>query len=295
MRKKIFILFVLLLFSSYFLYSVDFSVIDGMANHEDKWNDALNILKTYLEQDLDNGDKAEICWRLSMFCQMIGDSKKENTEKRKWFSDGKQYAELGISFDSSSYKSIFWRSANLGKDVLTRSLFDQMGSVDKIWDDYITITDTLGIVDYPEVWHAMGEFYWRNPFKSTSQAVSFLRASIDCRNSKKLDLLSYLILSKILYERNWTAKKRATEINKMHNNWNKSGSVNSVKYSYFEVKNGSSFIPEWASVSLGEISDRQEAEILLLYICMYYEHETDHSYTNIKCYNEANELLKKWK
>ena len=293
-KKIVFIALVLCFITAFSVCALDFSFADSAVDDPEKVNEGFESLKSALTPTLSDADKSEVCWRLARYCVVLADSVKDVKSKRQYLATGLSYAEDGIRYNPSSYLSFFWRSACFGKDLLTRSVVEQMGGVDKIWKDYTTIVDDLKVTDYPEVWRAMGEYYWRHPFKSNGTAVSYLRAALDCVKRRDFNMDMYVVLAKVLYDRNWSASKRSEEIKKMKTNWDKK-TVNSEKYAYYEGKDGASEPLKWAMADIGQISDRSEAKVILIYASMIYEANKTNTYSNTVSYQEAQTLLSKWK
>jgi hypothetical protein len=66
------------------------------------------------------------------------------------------------------------------------------------------------------------------------------------------------------------------------------------KYSVYEGRNGSAVKPVWTTVTLGEMSDRQEAKVILSYVKLLYEKSGINVDAEAKDYQEVLDLLAKW-
>ena len=159
-------------------------------------------------------------------------------------------------------------------------------------EDYETITDTLGILDFCELWMAMTAAYYWNPFKSNACAVSYARAAVDSSEDGML-ADACLQLAKVLHARDWSAKKRASRIASMLKDWN-SCTSNLERYAYYEGKLGTDFIPVWTREPLSGISDSQEAVLLLEYADNQFRSTDYVSSIDTKIHEEILRLLAEW-
>lgn len=66
------------------------------------------------------------------------------------------------------------------------------------------------------------------------------------------------------------------------------------KYSVYEGRNGSAVKPVWTTVAYGDMSDRQEAKVILSYVKLLYEKSGVTGDAEAKDYKEVLDLLAKW-
>ncbi len=259
------------------------------------WKSSLDELEKLLPQASSNQEKAEIYWRMSLFACYIGSSQEKTADMRTWYEKGIKYAELGMEADPTNRSCLLWHVACIGRDSQTRGLSSQLNGVDTMLSDLDKVINQLGNTDYSEAWHALGEIYWRHPFKSTSSAVSFFRVAVDTIPTGEVRVVTYRCLAEALYSRNWSAKKRVSELASMQKKWTADKFKNAIeKYTVYEGRNGSAVKPVWTTVALGDMSDRQEAKVILSYVKLLYEKSGIQSDAEAKDYKEVLDLLAKW-
>ena len=101
-------------------------------------------------------------------------------------------------------------------------------------------------------------------------------------------------LAEQLYSRDWSAKKRASEIEKMKKKWDKETKSNFDKYAYYEGSKGADVNPIWTKTKLSAMSDRQEALVILKYAQAVYNSRKTHTEADDKNYADIQQLIDKW-
>lgn len=222
-------------------------------------NDTLLVM---LESAFPGSEKAEVYWRLSRVSLMMGEQEQTKSAKRAHYAKGMEYAENGIKEDAGSKECYMWHCANIGRECQTRNIMEQASSVPKMMKDLTMILDKLGKVDYSEAWQALSELYYHHPLKSDDAAISFARKAATCIPSDELRISTYTYLAEILYKRNNSAGKRASEAAENIPAFRNTNSSNIEKYSYF---NGTQEYMPWSIKSYSSLSDREEAAAILSY------------------------------
>lgn len=278
------------------VFSLDLSEFDSKFETKTEWQESLDRLEILLAEADTPEEKAEVYWRMSLFACYIGSDQEKNADKRKFYAKGIQYAELGMEADPLNKYCILWHCACMGRDAQTRGLSSQLNAVETMRNDLDRIINVLGIDDFSEAWHALGEIYWRHPFMSTASAVSFFRRTIDTIPEGEIRLVSYQSLAEALYSRNWSAKKRVSELASQQKKWNAGKfSTTMDRYAVYEGRGGSSVTAPWTDITpLGSMSDREEAKSILLYAKNLYEKSAVKGDADTKNYNEIQDLLSKW-
>lgn len=293
--KRLIVVFLSVLLAAGAAFALDLDSFTKRFDDKSSWQSSLDELEKMLDQASSNEEKAEIYWRMSLFACYLGSSQEKTADMRAWYEKGIKYAELGMECDPSNRNCLLWHCACIGRDVQTKGLSSQLSGVDTMLKDLNKIINELGNTDFSEAWHALGEIYWRHPFKSTSSAVSFFRAAIDNIPKGEVRVVTYRCLAESLYSRNWSAKKRVSEFASMQKKWNADKFKDTIeKYSVYEGRNGSDVRPVWTTVTLGSMSDRQEAKVILSYVKLLYEKSGVTGYAEEKDYKEVLDLLAKW-
>lgn len=216
-------------------------------------------------------EKAEVLWRLSRTCFMMGENLTSKESKRSVYGKGMACAERAMKEDPSSPEPYMWHSANLGRDIQTRSLMEQASKLSSLTADLDMILINLGRTDFSAAWQAYSEIYHGHPFKSEDAAINFARKAAMCIPSGELRLSTYMYFADLLYKRNWSADKRRSEIVDNASKFKDKRKGLVERYESFDGSLGPGFKSAWSgSSSLGDISDREEAVMLVDYASALY-------------------------
>lgn len=226
--------------------------------------------ETLLEMESEarpGSEKAEVLWRLSRISLMQGESESDIESKRAYFKEGTGYGERGIKEDPKNINCHMWHCANTGRECQTHSLMEQAAAVPAMTKDLTEILDKIGAVDCSEAWQALSEMYWHHPFKSDEAAVNYARKAATCIPSDELRLSTYIYLAELLYDRDWSSSKRASEARSNISRFKNSSKSNIDRYAYFD---GASTTLPWTGSAIGAVSDKEEADALLRYAGRLY-------------------------
>lgn len=224
-----------------------------------------------------------------------GETETDVKAKREAFNKGIAYAEAAIKLDPNKPDGYMWRCGNVGRECQTRSMMEQNSAVGKMLDDIATILDKLNCTGYAAAWHALAEIYFRHPFKSTDAAVNYTRKAITCIPKGENWLQTYTLLAEMLYDRNWSADKRASAQKKDVEKFAKKYKSNFDKYAFFDGSLGVDYICPWSGKTIGAMSDRDEARALVAYAKGIYEHTANKSEYDTKYFKMLNEMISGWK
>jgi len=292
--KKIFF-FAFLLLTQFVGYAqISMMEADIMLKDEDRYKECILALEKTVPTLQSQSEKAEALWRLSCACMLAGELETDRTAKAELFKKGIGYGNDAVKADPKNHKGYMWHCANIGRECQMKGLKDQMAALPKMTSDLETILDKLGATDCFEAWQALSEIYFNHPFKSNDSAINFSRKSLDCLKSDQLPLYLFVSFAEMLYKRNWSASKRSSDYDKRQEKFGKTYYTNIDKYEYFEGSLGKSYVPLWSTVSLGQMSDREEAIALVNYAIKRYENfpnktkANDKILVNIKKYIEKN-------
>lgn len=236
----------------------------------------------------------ELCLR-AMAQIEEGETLTDVSAKRDAFAKGIAYAEAAIKMDPNRPDGYMWRCGNRGRECQTRGMMEQNAAVGKMLDDISTILDKLNCTDYAAAWHALAEIYFRHPFKSTDAAVNFTRKAISCIPKGENWLQTYTLLAEMLYDRNWSADKRASTQKKNADKFGRQYKSNFDKYAYFDGSLGADYVCPWSGKTIGAMSDRDEARALVEYARGIYEHAAKKSDYDTKYFTLLNEMVANWK
>ena len=226
--------------------------------------------KTLLEMlpQAENGaEKASVLWRLARVSYMLGEAQTDKLARREHFNQGIAYAEQGIQANPRDPQCHMWHCANVGRECQTRPLMEQAKSVPAMTKDLSTILNSLD-PRMSEAWQALSEIYYHHPLKSNDSAINYARTAAAYIPKDELRVITYQYLATLLYERNWSADKRAAQVNDHKSKLAKmGGSANIDRYA---LSDGMQLTCPWTSKALGAMSDREEARALAEYASARY-------------------------
>ena len=296
--RKLVSLLVLLLVLCMALAALDFKDVDDLYDKGTDNKKVYDTLQVMLKDAKSNAEKAEVLWRLSRVCVDLGDKLDEKDKDGKFaiYTEGENYALKSIELNSN-YQAYLWKCANIGRYGQTKGVMDSLGKVKPMKADIRVITDDFKVTDSSETWYTLGVLQNKVPglFGGDSiAAISYMRAACDTIPAKYIYGGTYKELAEQLYDRDWSAKKRASEIAKMQKKWDKETKSNFDKYAYYEGAKGADATPIWTNTKLSAMSDRQEALVILKYAQAVYNSRSAHTQSDDKNYAEIQELIAKW-
>lgn len=296
--RKVFSALILLLLFSLSLFAMDFTKIDETYDKDIGDKQVYEELKNMLTQAQTVQEKAEVLWRLSRVCVDIGDDmdKNDKTSRFSIYEEGENYAIQSINLYPNAM-AYLWKCCNVGRWGQTKGVLNSLAKAKPMMADLKVVTDNFNCVDSSEVWYTLGVLYNSLPgvFGGDSNAaISYGRIACDTIPKKFIYGGTYEYLAQMLYDRNWTAKKRASEIAKMQKNWNRESNSNYEKYGYYEGANGPDATPIWTPTKLSAMSDRQEALVILKYAQAVYRTRSFHTSGDDENYAEIQSLIDQW-
>lgn len=232
-----------------------------------KYTECEQHLLEMLPEAEDGKEKADVYWRLSRVALLQGDGQTATKAKRECYGRGIAYADQAIQEDPKNAEGYMWHSANIGRDCLTRSLPEQAAASKKVQKDLSAILNRLGRVKHSAAWHALAELYWRHPFKSSDAAINYGRRAVITIPGNEVRLVTCILLADMLYERNWSAEKRAREAADNAEKFS-SAKSNTDKYGFYD---GSAPKLSWLTGEIGSLSDREEAAAVIRYAKARYQ------------------------
>ena len=228
-------------------------------------NDYLACEKTLLEmlpQAEKGKEKADVLWRLARVNYMIGEAQTDKMARRERFNKGIQYAEQGCRENPRDPQCFMWHCANVGRECQTHPLMEQAAAVPAMTQDLTHILNDLD-PHMSEAWQALSELFYHHPLKSNDTAINYARTAALNAPKDEARVIAYNYLASLLYDRNWSANKRASQAADHSAKLAKmSGGSNIDRYA---LADGMKQALPWTDKSLGELSDREEARLILAY------------------------------
>lgn len=298
MKKLIMVLMALLVCAVAFA-TLDFTEVDELYLTDEHDQEVYDKLTLMLDQAKPGEEKANVLWRLSRVCVDLGDAIDKGNKKKRFeiYEEGEQYASDSITAYPTP-QGYLWKCSNIGRWGQTKGVFDSLAKAKPIVQDLEVMIDDLGCLDSSEAWYVLAVLYDSLPgkpisFGNSNAAISYGRIACDTIPRNVIYGGTYKQLAEMLWNRNWNAKKRASEISKMQKNWDKETS-NIEKYKYYEGANGAQAYPLWTKTALSSMTDRQEAVVILKYAQAVFEGRKTHTQADVDNYNEIAALLKEW-
>lgn len=216
-------------------------------------------------------EQSEVLWRLARLQVNIGDElpKTDKDGKYREYEKGEAYALESIEKFPNAM-AYLWKSSNNGRWGQTKGPLNALGKAKGMLEDLTMVVNTFNTLDSTETWYVLSSLYDELPggfisFGNKTWAVSYMRKAMETLPSNLLYPGHYKKFAEELYSRNWNDSKRAKEFKKMEDDWKKAATT-LEKYRYYEGKDAGKVQPFYSSVLLTQMSDRQEALMVLAYI-----------------------------
>ena len=291
MRKNCFALILLLIFSSALFAAFNPEYSDYLFYTLEDYEADEKYLAQALSSAESNSEKSSILWRQSRNVLTQGDGLDENDKEGRIakYEEAEALAIKSIELEPNA-DAYHWKSSAVGRWGQTKGPLNSLSKAPAMLEDVKMVVDTFGY-DYTDAWYVLGLLYnqlpgWPISFGDTNAAISYMRKSLDTRIiGRGLFLTLYQELSDQLYDRNWDAKKRAKEFDKMKKSYDKE-SIPSEKMKYYEGAEGADGVPFYSTVPLSRMSDRQEAVMLLRYAEALYKAKANPLESETEKYNE---------
>ena len=296
MKKNCFALILLIMMSSALFAAFNPEYSDYLFYTLEDFEADEEYLAQALSSAESNSEKSSILWRQSRNVLTQGDGLDENDKDGRFakYEEAEALAIKSIELEPNA-DAYHWKSSAVGRWGQTKGPLNSLSKAPAMLEDVKMVVDTFGY-DYTDAWYVLGILYnqlpgWPISFGDTNAAISYMRKSLDTRiTGRGLFLTLYQELSDQLYDRNWDAKKRAKEFDKMKKSYDKE-SIPSEKMKYYEGSEGSSKVPFYSTVPLSKMSDRQEAVMLLRYAEALYKAKENPLESETEKYNEIVERL----
>jgi hypothetical protein len=240
--------------------------------------------------------QAELYWRAARETVEIGDiaekAGKPQADVLAIFVQGEGYADKAIAADPRNDLGYYWKSANIGRWGQVKGVVNSLFKAQPMKD--LLVKELSLNPDRTDPYYVLGELYrelpgWPVSFGNTDAAVSLGRKAVDAREAqvqngqeKELVYNFYTELAKTLYKRNWSAATRAAEQK------NKAAKLTAAAT---PLEKGSLYE---ATVTLKDISDRDEARALVQWVIAELEKAPSLTAPQKKDLGKAKDVLKGW-
>ena len=266
---------------------------------EEKFDEGFDFIEKSLDTSLPKKDLAELYWRLSRFQLYKGDDAEEEGAKKNdllnMFSNGQDLAEKAINLYPSA-DAYYWKLSNIGRWGETKGILDSLFKAKPMKDDLMIVIDYDK--NYADAWYVLSRLYlklpgWPISFGNKDCAVSFARRAVDLYAKDDLKITYYTGLAETLWERKWSVKNRTKNIPKMEKNYNNADDEFD-RISYYEYSLGLDYVPEYANLSLEDMTDREEAVIILKWLIGEYNKISSPSRWDKINIQKSRDFLEEW-
>ena len=268
---------------------LQFTSVDNDFKYETDYEKCRKTLQQMLPQAQSGKEKAEVFWRLSRVCLVLGENEENVSVKRSLYKEGMEYAAKGMKEDPYSVNCYMWHCANIGRECQTRSLMEQAAAVPDMTKDLTMILDKLGATGCSEAWQALSEMYWHHPFKSDESAINYARKAATSIPSDELRISTYTYLAELLYKRDWNSSKRTSEAKSNASRFSKKSGSNIERYAYYD---GAGEKMPWCSSPFTALSDKEEADAIISYAQSLYSRCGNPTPVDKEDYKSLTELTK---
>ena len=278
--KKTAIMILMLVSAAALFAAFDAEKSDDLFYHEEAYEEDRDYLLSSLAEAESESEKASILWRLSRTTLYITDAIDEDDKDARLagYGESENYADQALEAEESA-DAYHWKASAIGRIGQVNGPLNSLSKakpmrslIEKVQNDFNA--------DMSDAWYVLSLLYDQLPgsplsFGDEDYAISYIRRCIDTQdNVNRLNLTNYLELATQLYDRDWSASKRAKELDKMEGKYAKE-SVPTEKMKYYEGRNGRDTTPFYSAVPLGDFSDAQEAVMLCQYALAVYATKAD--------------------
>lgn len=254
----------------FLILAINFAQLDEVFTRSTDYAALNEELVQLLDQAESSAEKANLYWRISRNYLLLGQQESKRDVKRSCFGEGMRYAGMAIRENPKDPQGYMWHCANVGRDCQTRNVMEQAAAVPKMSTDLTMILDKLGRTDYSEAWQALSEIWWAHPFKSSDAAINFARKAALTIPKGELRITTLTHLANLLYQRNWSAEKRALSAAQSAPKYVAGAKSSIDKYAFFDGAPASELVAPWTASDLTALSDREEALAIAAYAKQIY-------------------------
>jgi len=213
-------------------------------------------------------------------------------ELLSFFEQGEAQAQKAIDADPSNHLGYYWKSANIGRWGQIKGILNSLFKAKPMRD--LLKKAVAAEPDHADSYYVLGQLYEQVPgfpisFGDEDYAVSLGRKSLDLHEQQvkagiedEINYDFYTEMAKHLWERDYSAAKREREQGKKMRKYESSSEPMEKNFHYE------------ASVTLKNMSDREEALELINWVIRELEGMSNRSGSQDDDLKEAEEVLESW-
>jgi len=265
--------------------------------HEaEKYEQTKSLIESSLAEATSDDQQAELHWRLARAWLNLGDEAEDSGTQGEallaYFESGEAEAQKAIEADPNNHLGYYWKSANIGRWGQVKGILNSLFKAKPMRD---LLQQAVAVEpEHADSFYVLGQLFEQVPgfpvsFGDKDYAVSLGRKSINLHEQQvragieqKINYDFYTEMAKHLWERNYTAGKRAREQARKESKY-RSISDPMEKNFYYE-----------ATVSLKDMSDREEALGLINWVIRELQGLSGRTDSQNDDLQEASEVLESW-
>lgn len=270
--------------------------VDQLHEAED-YEQTKSYIESSMTQAASRAEKAELHWRLARAWLNLGDEAEDrgivDAELLSLFEQGETQAQKAIDADPSNHLGYYWKSANIGRWGQIKGILNSLFKAKPMRK--LLRQAAAAEPDHADSYYVLGQLYEQVPgfpvsFGDKNFAVSLGRKSIDLHEQQvkagiedEVNYDFYTEMAKHLWERNYSAAKRNREQGRKMRKYESTSDPMEKNFHYE------------ASVSLKNMSDREEALELINWVMRELGGMSNRSGSQDDDLKEAKEALESWK
>ncbi|MCG8453778.1 MAG: hypothetical protein MI717_11425 [Spirochaetales bacterium] len=305
MNRKSVLLFCFLIIPSFLLWAQNTSEVLKEIDQlwlEGEFSQSLELAEQSIAICTNDSDTAELLWRRSRAIHdfVMNEYDKENITKEDAltaYEDAEESATESLRLKPASAWAHYWRSANIGSWGDTKGIID---SISRLPDLKADLHAALAIDPaHGDSWSVLAMIDASIPALfggSIDRAVSLDRKAVSLWNGEEpFPWEWYSELTAHLYKRDWSNRKRLGSLDKKAQEYEAHVSNIQEKNRYFEGTIDFSQVPLYSTMSLEDMSDREETREVLLWLTGLLERRLNRTPYEEKMRQEFHKRLQEWK
>lgn len=269
--------------------------VDQLHEAED-YQQARGLIESSLAEAQNGAEKAKLHWRLARAWLNLGDEAEDSGAVEEallaYFESGEAEAQKAVEADPNNHLGYYWKSANIGRWGQVKGILNSLFKAKPMRE---LLQKAVAVEpEHADSYYVLGQLFEQVPgfpvsFGDKDYAVSLGRKSIDLHEQQvragieeEINYDFYTEMAKHLWERNYTAGKRAREQGRKESKY-RSISDPMEKNFYYE-----------AAVSLKDMSDREEALELINWVIRELQGLSGRTDSQNDDLQEAREVLESW-
>ncbi len=244
-------------------------------------------------------ERAGYLWRLSRNTLFLADAAERagasDDHLLEEYKRGEELADEAVELDPRNPHAYYWRASNVGRWGQTKGILNSLMKAKPMREDLERAVNLEN--DHSDSYYVLGLLYASVPklvsFGNKDYAVSYSRKALDSYVGLKTKYSYYLKLAEQLWDRDWSARKRRREFDKLEKEYRRAETA-TEKNKYFEGIFDASASRIYARSGLEELSDQEEAKKIISWLIDAMERAGSLSEPDRALLEEVREFWEEW-